>query len=363
MSFKISQIDLFIDECEQSLIEKCLENRWLTEGPFAKKFQEALGAQTGAKHVCFAPNGTLGLYLALLALELDPGSEIVLPTFTFYASATAAVFAGLKPVFVDVDPNTFNATPQAFESAIGPRTRAFMPVHIYGQACDVEGILSVARRNGIRVVEDAAQALGVTLNGKAAGTFGDIGVYSLFADKVITSGEGGVVVTDADDLAAKLNLLRNQGRPNSGTFVHPSLGMNFRITDIQAAIGLAQIDKLPKILADRTRKWQFYSSGLKGVGDIQLMSILPGSSLIMFRFPFLTSEREGLTKHLEDRGIQTRGFFYPLHLQPKLRNSSVARLPVAESLYERGICLPVHYHLSESQMSEIIDAIRSYFGS
>jgi perosamine synthetase len=363
MSFKISQIDLFVDDSERSLIEKCFRDRWLTEGPFARAFQEALKSQTGANHVFFAPNGTLGLYLALLALDLEPGAEIVMPTFTFYASATAAVFAGLKPVFVDVDPNTFNATPHAFESAIGPRTRAFMPVHIYGQACDVEGIVAVARRHELKVVEDAAQALGVTLNGKAAGTFGDSGVYSLFADKVITSGEGGVVVTNSDDLANKLSLLRNQGRPNSGTFIHPSLGMNFRITDLQAAMGLAQLEKFPQIVADRTRKWQLYCDGLKGVGDLRFMRVLPGSSLIMFRFPLLTAEREGLVKHLESNGIETRSFFYPLHLQPKLKDTSGVKLPVAENLYEQGICLPVHYHLSEPQIGEILEAIRSYFGS
>jgi perosamine synthetase len=363
MSFKISQIDLFIDEKERSLIERCVQDRWLTEGPFAKAFQEALKSQTGAKHVFFAPNGTLGLFLALLALDLEPGSEIVMPAFTFYASATAAVFAGLKPVFIDVDSRTFNATPSAFESAIGPRTRSFMPVHIYGQSCDVDGIVSVARRHGIKVVEDAAQALSVTLNGRAAGTFGDIGVYSLFADKIITTGEGGVVVTNSDELADKLGLLRNQGRPNSGSFIHPSLGMNFRITDLQAAMGLAQLDKLPRILADRTHKWQLYSEGLRGVGDIEIMTVLPGSSLAMFRFPFLTAERQRLSEHLEARGIQTRGFFYPLHLQPKLKEATPNILPVAESLYERGICLPVHYHLSDAQIGEIVATIRAYFGS
>lgn len=363
MSFKITQIDLFIDENERSLMERCIRDRWLTEGRFAQAFQEALKSQTGAKHVLFAPNGTLGLYLSLLALDLEPGSEIIMPAFTFYATATAAVFAGLNPVFIDVDPETFNAKPEAFESAIGSRTRAFMPVHIYGQACDVEGIVSVARRHGLHVVEDAAQALGVTLNGKAAGTFGDIGVYSLFADKVITSGEGGVVVTSSDDLAARLSLLRNQGRVNSGTFIHPSLGMNFRITDLQAAMGLAQLEKLPRILADRQRKWELYSDGLSGVGDIQIMSVLPGSSLVLFRFPFLTAEREGLANFLEARGIQTRGFFYPLHLQPKLRAATPLRLPVAEDLYARGLCLPVHYHLSDADVGEIVESIRAYFGS
>jgi perosamine synthetase len=215
----------------------------------------------------------------------------------------------------------------------------------------------------LKVVEDAAQAFGVTLRGKAAGTFGDVGVYSLFSDKVITTGEGGVLVTNCDELAGRLTLLRNQGRLNSGTFVHPSLGMNFRITDLQAAIGLAQIEKLPLILEDRARKWGMYAEGLRGVGDVQFMNVLSGSNLVPFRFPILTAQREGLTKHLEQIGIQTRGFFYPLHLQPKLKTAVPIKLPVSENLNARGLCLPIHYRLSDSQIRETIETIRTYFGS
>jgi perosamine synthetase len=363
MSIRIPQVDLYLDRAELALIEKSIENRWLTEGPYAKQFQESIRAHTGSKHVMFAPNGTLGLFLALLGLGLEQGDEIVIPTFTFYGSATAAVFAGLKPVFVDVDPETFNARPSDFEAAIGPRTRALMPVHIYGQACDVAGVLDVARKHKLMVVEDAAQALGTTFRGKLAGTYGDIGVYSTFSDKVITTGEGGILVTDSDDLAGRLALLRNQGRPNAGTFVHPSLGMNFRITDLQAAIGVAQMQKLPEILADRAKKWKLYSEALRGVGDLQFMSIVPGSSIVPFRFPILSGRRDELARHLESRGIQTRGFFYPMHLQPKLKAANPARLPVAESLYERGLCLPVYVNLTDAQIDEITGAIRQFFGS
>lgn len=363
MSVKIPQVDLFIDGAELALIEKSVHNRWLTEGPYAKAFQDAIRAQTGSKHVMFAPNGTLGLFLALLGLDLDPGSEIVMPTFTFYGSATAAVFAGLKPVFVDVDPATFNVRASDLEPAIGPRTRALMPVHIYGQSCEMREIMALARKHKLMVVEDAAQALGTTLHGKTAGTFGDIGVYSTFSDKVITTGEGGILVTDSDELADRLRLLRNQGRPHAGTFVHPSLGMNFRITDLQAAIGVAQMKKLPQILADRAKKWKQYSDALRGVGDLEFMRIVPGSSIVPFRFPILTGRRDALAKHMEARGIQTRGFFYPMHLQPKLKAATPASLPVAESLYERGLCLPVYVNLTDAQVGEITDAIRSFFGS
>jgi perosamine synthetase len=363
MSVSIPQVDLFIDRAELALMEQSIHNRWLTEGPYAKAFQEAIRAQTGSKHVMFAPNGTLGLFLALLGLDLEPGSEIVMPTFTFYGSATAAVFAGLKPVFVDVDPATFNVRASDLETAIGPRTRALMPVHIYGQSCEMREIMALARKHKLLVVEDAAQALGTTLHGKTAGTYGDIGVYSTFSDKVITTGEGGILVTDSDELADRLRLLRNQGRPHAGTFVHPSLGMNFRITDLQAAIGVAQMKKLPQILADRAKKWKLYSEALRGVGDLQFMSIVPGSSIVPFRFPILTGRRDALASHMEARGIQTRGFFYPMHLQPKLKAATPVRLPVAEGLCERGLCLPVYVNLTDARVGEITDAIREFFAS
>jgi perosamine synthetase len=360
---RVSQVDLFIDEAELRQIESCISERWLTEGPHAQQFQAAIKEHLGVKHAYFAPNGTLGLFLALLALDLEPGSEIIMPTFTFYGTAAAAVFAGLRPVFIDCDRMTLNSTAAQFEAAISDRTRALMPVHIYGQACDIDGIMRVAKRHDLKVVEDAAQALGVTMNGRSAGTFGDIGVFSLFSDKVITTGEGGILVTNDDRLAERIALIRNQGRPNSGTFIHPALGMNFRITDMQAAIGRAQLGKLPAILADRARKWKLYEDGLRGVGDLRFMHILSGSSLVPFRFPIVTAHREALMKEMEARGIQTRGFFYPMHLQPKLRQYATVSCPIAEELNEQGICLPIHYQLTDLQIAEVIAAIRDFFGA
>jgi perosamine synthetase len=359
----INQVDLFVDDRELALVSQALEQRWLTEGKFTKALIEKISRKLDVKHVFLVPNGTLALYLALLGLECEPDSEIIIPSFTFYGSATSAVFAGLKPVFIDCDPKTFNATPEAFEAAITPRTRAIMPVHIYGQVCDMEGIMAVARKHGLLVIEDAAQAFGVTLNGRSAGTFGDIATFSFYSDKVITTGEGGCVVTNDDDLARKIALLRNQGRPNSGTFVHPSLGMNFRTTDLQSAIGVVQMDKLQTIVDGRTLKWQRYMAGLKGIGDLGFMEIVPGSTLIPFRFPILSGRRDELAAALEAQGIQTRGFFYPMHLQPKLMASPPQSLPVSEDLNRRGICLPVHHHLSDAMIDRIVLAIRGFFGA
>jgi perosamine synthetase len=358
----IRQVDLFLDDEERRAVDACIQERWLTEGPRSKAFAAGICERLQVKHATFAPNGTLGLFLALLSLDLEPGSEILMPTFTFYGSAMSAVFAGLKPVFVDVDPMTFNATPAAFAAAIGPMTRAIMPVHVYGQCGDMPGILELAQRHDLKVVEDAAQAFSVTYGNRCAGTFGDIGVFSLFSDKVMTTGEGGILVTNSDTLFDKIKLLRNQGRENSGTFIHPSLGMNFRITDMQAAIGLAQMKKLPLILEDRARKWRIYSEGLRDIAEIQAMEIDAKSSLAAFRFPIVSAERERIADALTASGIEVRRFFYPMHLQPKLATDPPLSLPVAEGLYERGICLPIHYRLTEADIVAVVTAIRRVFG-
>jgi perosamine synthetase len=360
---RITQVDLFLDEAETSLVQRCLGDRWLTEGQHARRLQQLIVDKLGCRHVFFAPNGTLGLFLALLALELPRDSEIIIPTFTFYGSAMAAFFAGLRLVFADVDPHTFNATEETIRAKVTSRTRAIMPVHIYGQTCAIEGIGRLARELGLAVVEDAAQAFGVRYQGRAAGTFGDIGVFSFYSDKSVTMGEGGVLVTNDDTLAERIRLLRNQGRPNAGTFIHPMLGMNFRITDMQAALGCAQVAKLEMIGSERSRKWARYLAGLNGVGDLEFMQVTAGSELCPFRFPILTAHREQLTVALEAAQIQCRGFFYPMHLQPKLRTDPPESLPVAEMLHERGLCLPIHHHITDPDIDEIVGVIRRFFNA
>lgn len=360
---RIMQVDLFLDEREKAEVAKSLDARWLTEGANCARLQQLVSERLGVRHVFFAPNGTLGLFLALLALDLPRESEIIIPTFTFYGSAAAAVFAGLKPVFVDADPDTFQSTAAAIRAAVTPATRAIMPVHIFGQVCEIDAIMEVAREHRLLVVEDAAQAYSVHYKQKPAGTFADIGVFSMFSDKLVTMGEGGVLVTNDDALAERIRLLRNQGRPHAGTFVHPSLGMNFRITDLQAGIGCVQHTKLDQIRADRARRWALYDAGLQGVGDLEFMAVTEGSDLGAFRFPIRTDRREALSAHLDAAGVQCRGFFYPMHLQPKLRADPVASLPHAERLFERGLLLPMHHHVSDQHVDRIVSAIRSFFGA
>lgn len=358
---RISQVDLFIDEAELESLTPSIMNRWLTEGPRAAELTEAIKDYTKTRQLVFAPNGTLGLYLALLVLDLPKGSEILIPSFTFYGSATSAVFAGLKPVFVECYEDTYNVDLEDLERKITPATAVIMPVHIFGQICDIHGVMDIAQRHGLKVVEDAAQAFGVHFDGQHAGTFGDIGVFSFFSDKVITMGEGAALFTQDDALYERLRLLRNQGRPNAGTFVHPELGMNFRITDLHAAIGLAQLGKLPLIRERRTQLWDIYRSGLEGVGDIRFMSIHPKSEFIPFRAPITTSHREELEMFMRENMIDTRGFFYPMHLQPKLKSDPPQSLPTSEKLNAQGLCLPVHRHISDDDAKRVCEVIQQFF--
>lgn len=358
----ISQVDLAVDRTEAEALAACIEARWLTEGPQAGELAETLARLSGARYVTFAPNGTLGLFLALLALDLPRGGEIIMPSFTFYASASSAIFAGLKPVFVDVDSDTMNMHGDAVEAALTPDTVAIMPVHIYGQACDMDGIVEIAKARNMAVLEDAAQGFGVTHRGRPVGSLGDIGMISFFSDKVITMGEGAALYVQNEELFDRLRLLRNQGRPNSGTFIHPELGMNFRITDLQAALGLSQIRKFDAILARRLAICARYREALTGVGDLRFMTIADWTTqTVPFRFPIRTERREALEVYLEAHGIQVRRFFCPMHLQPRLRQLPLQSLPVSEQLFEEGLCLPVHQQLSDDDVEYQISVISRFF--
>ncbi|MBA7517204.1 GDP-perosamine synthase [subsurface metagenome] len=357
----ISQVLPFVDSAELDLIRSSIDERWLTEGPHSKNFLEEITAFTGSKYAVLAPTGTLGLFLGLLALDLPRGSEIIIPSFTFFASASSAVFAGLTPVFVDVNRETYNLDVELVEKAITPETRAIMPVHIYGQACEIDAVMDIARKHDLMVIEDAAQGFGVSYNGRHTGTFGDVAMISFFADKTITTGEGAVVLTQREDIYQRLRMLRNQGRPHSGTFIHHELGMNFRLTDLQCAVGLAQLKKFEEIRDRRLQDYQSYEQLLAEVGDLQPMKVTEKSTFIPFRYFITTSHKERLMEYLERRGIQNRSFFYPMHMQPPLEPYRRGLLPISEALYQTGLCLPLHYYLSGGDIEYITNSIKDFF--
>jgi len=363
MKNKITQVMPNIDDKELNYISESIENKWLTEGPKSEQFLEHIREFTGSKYAVLAPNGTLGLFLALLALDLPKNSEIIIPNFTFFASASSAIFAGLKPVFVDVDADTFNIDTSKVEDLINSNTSAIMPVHIYGQSANMDKVMFIAKKHNLKVIEDAAQAYGVNYKGRHCGTFGDASMISFFADKTITMGEGAVVLTQNEDLYKKLLLLRNQGRLNSGTFIHPSLGMNFRVTDMQCGVGLAQSVKFPQVLKNKLKNYNLYKELLEGVGDLEFLKVEEGSTFVPFRFFLKTKFKDELIKCLESKCIQTRSFFYPMHKQPPLKEyvSDDQAFSASEDLYEKGICLPLHAYLKNSDIAYITNKIKDFF--
>jgi perosamine synthetase len=363
MQNKIIQVMPNIDSNELKHIIESIDNKWLTEGPKSQQFLDHIKEFTGSKFAVLAPNGTLGLFLGLLALDLPKGSEILIPNFTFFASASSAIFAGLKPVFVDVDADTFNMDASKIESLITDNTSAIMPVHIYGHSANMRKIMTIANKHNLKVIEDAAQAYGVSYEGQHCGTFGDVSMISFFADKTITMGEGAVVLTQNKDLYEKLLLLRNQGRPNSGTFIHPSLGMNFRVTDMQSGVGLAQSSKFTQVLKGKLEKYNLYRELLENVGDLEFLKVENNSTFVPFRFFLKTKFKDELSIYLEEANIQTRSFFYPMHKQPPLMEfiSEGQEFPISEKLYENGMCLPLHSYLKDSDIRYIAKNIKQFF--
>ena len=363
MDYKISQIEPYVGQEELSNLIRVIENKWLTEGPFSEEFLSIIKQFTGAKHALLTNNGTLALYLALKALGIQTGDEVIVPDFTFNASGSSVVFAGGKPVFVDVDRQNYNIDVTKIEAAISSKTKAIMPVHIYGQSADLYPIMKIAKRYNIKVLEDAAQAYGVFYRGKHTGTIGDIGMISFFADKTVTAGEGGVLLTDNDSLYERLQYLRNQGRLDSGTFVHKQLGMNFRMTDLQCAVGVAQLKKYQEIEGLKLNNFRLYKKLLSDMDEIKVMEEVDHSNLVPFRFAAIAKDLKALIDHLEARGIQTRRFFYPLHNQPCFESLGFRTKPYPNSdyLYKNGLALPVFPGLKKEQIVYICNCIENFY--
>lgn len=368
---QIPQVSPWLGEAERAAAERVIASGWITEGPRAAEFGARLNDLIGAPYGVFAPNGTLALYLGLVAAGVGLGDEVIVPDITFIASANAAIMAGATPVFADVDADCYQLDVEACERVVTKRTRAVMPVHLYGMAANMPEVMAFAQRRGLIVVEDAAQALGVRYRGKHAGAFGAVGCFSFFADKTITTGEGGYVVCQSEAVYERLRLLRNQGRMDRGSFVHPAIGYNFRITDIQAAIGLAQLAKLDMIIARKLAILSWYRRELDSLPDVRFLPVEPGSEYAPFRVVLLCRAAHRLMDRLAQRGIQPRTFFYPLHRQPCFAHLGAsgggaqdfddARFPNAIHGYEHGVALPVFPTLSEREVAYICATIRDFY--
>jgi len=359
----ISEFSPQIGKAETVKVIETLEDNWVTEGKKTQQLEAMLADYLGCKRVVMVPNGTLALFAALKVLGVGPGDEVIVPDFTFFGSASAVVLTGAKPVLVDVDELDGNISVEAARAGLSDRTKAVLPVHIYGQSCDMPAVMEFAQRNNLLVVEDAAQGMGVTCGDKHVGTFGDIGCMSFFADKTMTTGEGGALLLNDEQLAKQCTYFKNQGRLHRGTFVHRHMGYNFRITDLQAAIGVAQLERVDDTISRKQALRVSYGRRLDGCPGLRLPEENGFGKVVPFRVNILVDDPEGLSEFLAQRGIATRRYFYPLHLQPALidGNSIVRRKPINSiRLFEAGLMLPSGLDLSESQLDHVCACIEEY---
>ncbi|GAA3802253.1 DegT/DnrJ/EryC1/StrS family aminotransferase [Cellulomonas soli] len=348
---------------ESQNVAQCLESTWISSaGRFISEFEDAFAKVAGTRHAVATNNGTTALHLALVAAGVGPGDEVIVPALTYIATANAVRYCGATPVFADVVADTMNIDPADIEHRITERTKVVVPVHLYGHPADMSPIMEVAQRHGLTVIEDAAEAHASRIDGRPVGSIGHLGVFSFFGNKIVTTGEGGAVTTDDDEMAARLRLLRGQGMDPQRRYWFPVVGFNYRMTNVAAAIGVAQIERIDALLARRTQIARLYTDLLAGAEGIALPVERPNAQRVDWLYTvqitgFTSDQRNRLIDLLAEDGIETRPVFYPLHLMPPYESTPALHFPVAEQVGAEGISLPTHTLLSDEDVRTVTDAL------
>jgi perosamine synthetase len=357
----VSEPDLSGNELKY--VTDCIESGWISSlGGYVAGFEEAFSRLCGVRHGIAACNGTAALHLALVTLGIGPGDEVIVPTMTFVATANAVTYAGAKPIFVDSDPEVWTIDPRRIEEKISPRTKAVIPVHLYGHPVAMEPILGIAKRNGLLVIEDAAEAHGAQCGGQMVGSLGDIGCFSFYGNKIITTGEGGMLVTDSPQWAERAAFLLDQAMSKERRYWHPEIGYNYRMSNVQAAIGLAQTERLDEFVEKKRQIARWYTERLADVPGLSLPLERPWARSVFWMYSVLIGnefglDRDQLMTRLREQGIDSRPFFWPIHLLPSYNRGE--SLPVAERLAQQGINLPSGVRLTERDVDQVVDAIRT----
>lgn len=349
---------------EKKYVNECIDTGWISaNGRFVCEFEDKFAAFCGTKYAVACSNGTVTLHLALKALGIGPGDEVIMPTLTYIATANAVTYCGATPVFVDSEQDTWNVDCTDVEKKITKRTKAIIPVHLYGLAANMDAIMEIAGKYNLHVIEDAAEAHGATWNGRRVGSIGDIGSFSFFGNKIITCGEGGMLTTDNEELYNIIKLLRSQGVDPSKRYWHTTVAYNYRMTNLQAAVGLAQLEKIDWHLEQRQRVARLYEKYLPMLGDLVTVQAVPerGTHVYWMNSVMLSDKvsksRDQVMEEMEARNIEMRPLFYPMHVMPPYEDSTVY-CPVAESLAARGINLPSHALLTEEQVKYIVESLK-----
>jgi perosamine synthetase len=355
-------------EKELSYVTECILSGWISSaGKFVTRFEDVFAEYCGTRYAVSVCNGTCALHLALLALDLEPGDEVIVPSLSFIATANAVRYTGARPVFVDSEPRTWNIDPARIEAVITPRTRAIMPVHLYGHPADMDTILEIASRHKLAVIEDAAEAHGALYKGKKVGGIGELGCFSFYGNKIITTGEGGMIVTNRKDLADKMRILRDHGMSPERRYWHPVLGYNYRLTNIQAAIGVAQMEKIDFLLAQKRAIAAAYASSIAQIAGLSAPVEEPWARGVYWLNSFLVDEakfgmsRDTLMSQLKAKAIETRPVFPCIHKQPIYENGE--SLPVAEHLSNHGLSLPSAANLTLGEVDRVVAMLREVSSS
>ncbi len=347
---------------ELAYVVDCVKSTWVSSlGEYVTRFEEEFAAFCGVQHGVAVANGTVALHLALATLGVGPGDEVIVPTLTFVATANAVHYTGATPVLVDSEPDTWNMDPAAVAAAVTPRTRAIIPVHVYGHPVDMAPILETAQRHGLFVVEDAAEAHGAEYRGRRVGSLGHVGCFSFYGNKIITTGEGGMLVTDDAELARRAAFLKDHAMPPDQRYWHPEVGFNYRLTNLQAALGVAQMERIEALIARKREQAALYNRLLADVPGLTRPPEAPWAKNVYWMYSVLVEDEYGVSRdelmaRLRERGIDSRPFFHPIHILPPYRTE--ARFPVAEELARKGLNLPSAATLTDEQIHFICDALR-----
>ena len=356
-----------ISEQDIQAVVDVLKTHDLSLGPKLSEFEKAFCQITGARYAVAVNSGTAALHLAVKSLGIGPGDEVITTPFSFVASANCILFERGQPVFVDIDPATFNINPELIEQKVTGRTKAILPVHVFGRPAHMDSIMEIARKYGLAVIEDACEALGAFWKDSHVGSIGDIGTFAFYPNKQITTGEGGILVTHEQSLATLCKSLRNQGRDShNGWLQHPRLGFNYRIGDMNCALGISQLKRISDFRKDRERVATLYRYFLEGIEEIKLPAYqIKNAQISWFVYVIQLKnssrqQRDRFLRYLREHGIACSDYFSPIHLQPYFRKLgySPGDFPLTEKISESTVALPFFYGLKEDQIQYIADAIR-----
>jgi perosamine synthetase len=352
---------------ELEYVADCIKSNWISSlGKYIGEFEQRFAQYCGSKYGVSTTSGTTALHLALVSLGIGKGDEVIVPAFTMVAPVFAITYTGAKPVLVDSELETWNMDVTQIERKITPNTKVILPVHIYGHPCDMDQVIEIARKYNLYVIEDAAEAHGAEYKGKRVGGMGDVGIFSFYANKIITTGEGGMMVTNREEVAEKARRLKDQAYSPGKRFLHTDIGFNYRMTNIQAAIGLAQLERIDELVERRRKNARLYNELLKGIEGISLPPQKVWAKNIYWMYCILIGDelgmsRDELQRELKKNGVDTRAFFIPMHQQPAFRNLGLFEeesYPMSEELSRRGMYLPSGSGLKREEIEQVCTILK-----